>query len=183
MFNKFLSLLNNFKIDKMGTQEFNSAVTTFSNPLKYFALNLTRNDEDAQDLLQDTFLKAMVYKDKFTDATNLKAWLYTIMKNTFINNYRRNQKIQKLVDTTKDLYYINIPQKNNATAPESIIAHKDILSAVCFLQDEYRIPFQRYFDGYKYQEIAEELNIPIGTVKSRIFLARKRLMIDLKDLR
>lgn len=163
--------------------EFNEAIVKFTNPLKYFALNLTRNDDDAQDLLQDTFLKAMVYREKFTDATNLKAWLYTIMKNTFINNYRRRQKTQAIMDNTKDLYFMNIPSRKGSQTPEGIITHKDIQKTINSLQDEYRIPFQRYFDGYKYQEIADELNLPIGTVKSRIFLARKRLMAQLQDFK
>ena len=163
--------------------EFNEAIVKFSNSLKYFALNLTRNDEDAQDLLQETFLKAIQYREKFTDATNLKAWLYTIMKNTFINNYRRGQKSQSIIDTSKDLFVINVPQKKEIQTPDGMITQKDIQKAIDELQEEYRVPFQRYYDGFKYQEIADELNLPIGTVKSRIFLARKRLMELLKDLR
>ena len=94
----------------MSTIEFNKQVLNFRSALGYFALSLTSNSEDAKDLLQDTLVKAIVYKDKFTDATNLKAWLYTIMKNTFINNYRRSVKVNQIIDNTKDLYFMNIPQ-------------------------------------------------------------------------
>ena len=87
----------------MSTIEFNNQVLNFKSALGYFALSLTSNSEDAKDLLQDTLVKAIVYKDKFTDATNLKAWLYTIMKNTFINNYRRSVKVNQIIDNTKDL--------------------------------------------------------------------------------
>ena len=86
----------------MSTLEFNKQVLNFKSPLGYFALSLTSNSEDAKDLVQDTMVKALVYKDKFTDATNLKAWLYTIMKNTFINNYRKSVKVNKIMDNTKD---------------------------------------------------------------------------------
>ncbi len=167
----------------MSTAEFNAAILNFKNPLKYFALSLTHNDDDAQDLLQDTFIKAIVYKDKFIDATNLKAWLYTITKNTFINNYRRNIKRSAIIDNTKDLYFLNVAQKSNGYEPATAVAQKDILSAINNLQDEYRVPFQRFVDGYKYKEISDELELPIGTVKSRIFLARKSLIQTLKDFR
>jgi len=167
----------------MSTLEFNQKVMSFKTPLNYFAMSLTQNSEEAKDLLQDTFYKAILYKDKFTDATNLKAWLYTIMKNTFINNYRRNIKTKQIVDTTKDLYFINIPQQNGEVSPLSQIAHKDIKQVLENLEEDLRIPFLMYFEGYKYKEIADKFFLPIGTVKSRIFLARKKLMKDLKDFR
>lgn len=167
----------------MSTIEFNQKVMSFRSALNYFAISLTQNSEDAKDLLQDTMYKAMLYKDKFTEATNLKAWLYTIMKNTFINNYRRNAKTKQIVDNTKDLYFINVPQTNNSVSPVSTISHKDIQKSLENLEEELRIPFLMFFEGYKYKEIAEQFNLPIGTVKSRIFLARKKLMNELKDFR
>lgn len=167
----------------MSTIEFNQKILSFKMALNYFAISLTQNSEEAKDLLQDTMYKAILYKDKFTEATNLKAWLYTIMKNTFINNYRRNIKTKQIVDTTKDLHFINIPQNNGAASPMSQLAHKDIKLVLENLDEDLRIPFLMYFEGYKYKEIADKFDLPIGTVKSRIFLARKKLMHDLKDFR
>jgi RNA polymerase sigma factor (sigma-70 family) len=161
--------------------EFNYQVTRMQGSLKNFALSLTMNGDDAKDLLQDTLLKALRYRDKFVDPTNLKAWLYTIMKNTFINNYRRKIKANTIIDGTKDLYYVNIPQSKGEVSPESNYNHNEIRRVVDDLEDEYRIPFLMHFNGFKYKEIADELALPIGTVKSRIFLARKKLMEILKD--
>ena len=167
----------------MSTVEFNKQMLSFKTPLKYFAISLTSDNDDADDLLQDTMLKALIYKDKYADSTNLKAWLYTIMKNTFINNYRRNSKTRQIIDKTKDLYFLNIPQSNTAVSPVSQISEKDIKAQINTLEDDLKIPFVRYFEGFKYKEIADELHIPIGTVKSRIFLARKKLIVSLKDFR
>jgi RNA polymerase sigma-70 factor (ECF subfamily) len=160
----------------MSKNDFQSEVLSLSKPLKYFALNLTSNDEEAKDLLQETLLKAISNRHRFIEKTNLKAWLYTIMKNIFINNYRRNIKANTIVDNTKDLYFLNIPQQSNGFAPESKYSEREILKKIDSLQDDYKVPFTMYFDGYKYKEIADYLSLPIGTVKSRIFLARKQLM-------
>jgi RNA polymerase sigma-70 factor (ECF subfamily) len=161
--------------------EFNQQLINQRTPLKNFAYSLTMNIEEAQDLLQDTYLKAITYREKFVDASNLKAWLYTIMKNTFINNYRRNIKTRQIIQQTDDLSYVKVANGVGNPSADSQINHKELVKAVQNLEDEYKIPFTRYFDGYKYKEIAQELNLPIGTVKSRIFLARKRLMEQLKD--
>mgnify|MGYP000856832254 CR=1 FL=1 len=167
----------------MSTLEFNNAVIGFRQALEYFALSLTKDEEDAHDLLQDTMLKAIKYRDKFAEKTNLKAWLYTIMKNTFINNYRRKVKANTIIDQTTDLYYINVADGNKTPTPVSQYQHQEAKQAVANLSDEYRIPFEMHFTGFKYKEIADELNLPIGTVKSRIFLARQKLMDTLKDFR
>jgi RNA polymerase sigma-70 factor, ECF subfamily len=167
----------------MSTIEFNSEVLSLSKPLRYFALNLTSNDEEAKDLLQETLLKAISNRHRFADKTNLKAWMYTIMKNIFINNYRRSMKTNTIVDNTKDLYFLNIPQQTENVAPESTYSEREILKKIEILADEYKIPFTMYFDGYKYKEIADYLDLPIGTVKSRIFLARRQLMTMLKGYR
>lgn len=161
--------------------EYNQQLINQKTALKNFAYSLTMNTEEAQDLLQDTYLKAIIYREKFVDASNLKAWLYTIMKNTFINNYRRNVKARQIIQKTDDLSYVKVAIGVGNPSAESQINHKELIKAVEALDDEYKIPFTRYFDGYKYKEIAKELRLPIGTVKSRIFLARKRLIERLKD--
>lgn len=161
--------------------EFNQQLINQRFSLKSFAYSLTLNNDEAQDLVQETYLKAIKYRNKFADATNLKAWLYTIMKNTFINSYRRSVKTRQIIQQTDDLSLVKPIKGANTADAESQINEKQITKAIEALHDEYKIPFTRYYDGFKYKEIADELNLPIGTVKSRIFLARKKLMTDLKE--
>jgi RNA polymerase sigma-70 factor (ECF subfamily) len=165
----------------MTTFEFNTSLVGMKSNLQRFAMSLTSDRDTALDLVQDTYLKAITYKDKFVDYTNLKAWVFTIMKNTFINNYRRNIKENTIIDGTQDLYYINQPQDKGFISPESHYAEGEIEKAINSLADEFRIPFQMHLDGYKYKEIADKLNLKIGTVKSRIFFTRQKLMAILKD--
>ena len=160
--------------------EFNHKLTSLQDNLHYFAMTLTSNQEEAKDLVQDTYLKALMHRDKFEDNTNLKAWTFTIMKNTFINNYRRNIRTHAIIDTTEDLYYLNLPKASAFPSPESEISHKDIQKRVASLDDDQRIPFEMHTQGYKYKEIADTLQISIGTVKSRIFFGRRKLMDNLK---
>lgn len=161
--------------------EFNSKLISLHDNLSFFANTLTNNREEAKDLIQDTYLKALMYKDKFEANTNLKAWTYTIMKNTFINNYRRNQKANTIVDTTEDLYFLNIPRRSDFVSPDSQLQTKEIKARIARLEEDQRTPFEMHTEGYKYKEIAENLNLSIGTVKSRIFFTRKKLMGSLKD--
>lgn len=160
----------------MSQNDFNQQLLNLRKPLGFFALQLTSDSEDANDLLQDTMMKAVAYKEKFKENTNLKAWLYTIMKNTFINNYRRAVKANTVLDSTEDLYFLNAAKPHDEGAPETILSYKEIWSKVEALEEDYRIPFEMHFKGYKYKEIADTLDLPIGTVKSRIFLARQKLM-------
>ena len=156
--------------------EFNHQLVSLEDHLRRFALSLTSNKEDALDLIQDTYLKALNYRTQFAEYTNLKAWLYTIMKNTFINHYRRSVRENTAFDNTKDLYYLNGANASEGITPDSALSAKEIQQSIDTLDDEYRVPFQMYNDGYKYKEIADELDMKIGTVKSRIFFGRKKLM-------
>jgi len=165
----------------MTAVEFNYQLTNLSRNLERFALSLTSNSEDAKDLLQETFAKAITYRDKFEENTNLKAWTFTIMKNTFINNYRRNVKSNTTFDHTDDLYFLNLSNESVSTTPESDYSVKEIQKSIEELTDEFRLPFLMHTQGYKYKEIAEKLNLKIGTVKSRIFFTRKKLMEKLQD--
>lgn len=168
----------------MSTYDFNRELIAFQRPLKSFAFRFTGNEEEANDLTQETFLKALVYRDKFQAKTNLKAWLYTIMRNTFINNYRKAMRSNTIIDQTDEQFLINTSTaKSGLQDPYGRMDHKQITSVIGSLADEYRIPFQMYNRGFKYKEIAAKLNLPIGTIKSRIFLARKKLMIALSDFR
>lgn len=161
-------------------------VTVFTNELmslqpslERFAMSLTANGEDAKDLVQETLLKALTYQDKYQDNTNLKAWAFTIMKNTFINSYRKTVKHGMVLDGSDNQYLMN--SRPTQLTPESDMAHDEVRRKINQLEPEFRIPFQMHTQGYKYKEIAEKLNLKIGTVKSRIFFSRQKLMTALKD--
>ncbi len=156
--------------------EFNTRILNEKQSLNYFALSLTHNKEDAHDLVQDTFVKAITYREKFEDSTNLKAWLFTIMKNTFINSYRRAVKTKQILQSNADVAMNRAWKNNYCDVTESRMAVKDIINKIDNLEDQYKIPFIRYYNGFKYEEIAQEMQLPLGTIKSRIFLARKILM-------
>lgn len=163
----------------MSQQEFNTALIELEPNLERFAYSLTSNHEDARDLLQETYLKALTYKDKFEDNTNIKAWTFTIMKNTFINNYRKAVKQNTTFDSSDNQFMINSRSENYG--PDSMYSHSEISKKINALDDDFRLPFQMHTSGYKYKEIAEQLNLKIGTVKSRIFFSRQKLMGALKD--
>jgi RNA polymerase sigma-70 factor (ECF subfamily) len=164
----------------MSTIEFNQLLTSNSKFLKGFAYNFTRNTDDANDLLQDTMLKALRYKDHFQDGTNFKGWLFTIMRNIFINDFKRKKLRKTMTDSTDDQYYLNYGRVSDDSVNKSINV-KDIHKSIDQLSYEYKTPFQMFLDGYHYDEIADSMAIPMGTVKSRIFHARKKLMTDLAD--
>ena len=132
-------------------------------------------------LLQKFLTPALDNEDKYIDNVNFKGWVFTIMRNIFINNYRRVVRNQTIVDQTEDLYHLNLPQESGFDTPEGSYTVKEIMKAINSFSDEYRIPFSMHISGYKYHEIAERMQLPLGTVKSRIFFARQRLQIMLKD--
>ena len=148
-----------------------------------FAYQLTTDKEQARDLLQDTTLKALDNEEKYVDNVNFKGWIFTIMRNIFINNYRQTVRKATVIDQTEDLYHLNISQDSGLASPEGSYAVKEITQALEGFTDDYRIPFNMYVAGYKYNEIAEKMGLPLGTVKSRIFFARKRLRDQLQDFR
>ncbi|HAI76451.1 MAG TPA: RNA polymerase subunit sigma [Microscillaceae bacterium] len=158
----------------MNTLEF-ASIDHLTKTLKPFALKLTKDNEEANDLLQETLLKAFTNRDKFTEGTNLKAWLYTIMKNTFITNYQRLVRRNTFIDTTDNLHYINSNDNTTENLAFQGFTMDDINEAIDLLDEVYRVPFMMHFRGFKYHEIAERLKIPIGTVKNRIHIARKEL--------
>lgn len=159
----------------MSTVEFNDKFDTLTSSLNSFAYNLTKNDEDAKDLYQETAFRAMTNREKFQPGTNLKAWLFTIMKNIFINNYRKKVKRNTIVDSTDNMYFINSGSVIINNEAGSNILMQELDKMIAELEDNIRIPFMKHYEGFKYQEIADELELPLGTVKSRIFFARKAL--------
>ena len=167
----------------MNNRTFTQDLLGVQNDLLRFAYKLTSDREEANDLLQETSLKALDNEEKYTPDTNFKGWIYTIMRNIFINNYRRQVRSATVVDTTEDLYHLNLSQESGLTTPEGSFAAKEISVAINSFSKEYKVPFSMYIAGYKYSEIAEKMGLPLGTVKSRIFFARKRLQGMLKDYR
>lgn len=159
----------------MSTVEFDNKFDALTGSLNSFAYNLTKNDEDAKDLYQETAFRAMTNREKFQPGTNLKAWLFTIMKNIFINNYRKKVKRNTIVDSTDNMYFINSGSVIISNEAGSNILLEELSKMIESLDDNIRIPFMKHYEGFKYQEIAEELDLPLGTVKSRIFFARKAL--------
>lgn len=159
----------------MTTADFNLLISRHTDFLQPYAYSLTSDHEDAKDLYQETLLKALLNREKYQFGTNLKAWLYTIMRNIFINNYRRSRKYaqieqQNLADTT---LYTTKTANNQGW---NNIRMNEIKTAMESLPDVFRLSFELYYTGYKYQEISDLLKEPLGTVKSRIHFARKMLV-------
>jgi RNA polymerase sigma factor (sigma-70 family) len=148
--------------------------------LTTFAINFTRNEEDANDLVQDTMYRAMTYRNLYREGTNLQGWLYTIMRNVFINNYRKSTRRSSLIDTCDDLNSLQLSGSASFNKAEDKFLNDDLNKALKNLPSTFYVPFIKYFEGFKYHEIAEELGIPIGTVKTRIHYARQVLKKDLK---
>ena len=136
----------------MTTMDFNNKLISMEGRLERFAMSLTSNREAAKDLLQETYLKALSSKDKFIEFTNFEAWAYTIMKNTFINNYRKAVRQNTVVDTTEDLYYLNNSKESTHIKPDSSMQQKEINKHINRLQDELKVPFLIHTQGYKYKE-------------------------------
>lgn len=155
--------------------EFQSMIVELKSPMRAFAMNLTRDRDDALDLVQETYFRALSNQEKFHEGTNLKAWLLTIMKNIFINNYRRASKRNTIVDTTDNMFLINSAGAITGNQAENDFVMKDLMRAINQLDEDYKKPFIMHYQGFKYEEIADDMQLPLGTVKSRIFFARKQM--------
>jgi RNA polymerase sigma factor (sigma-70 family) len=164
----------------MSVLEFNQVLLNNTDFLKPFAFTLTRDTEAAKDLVQETMYRALANRDKYNVGTNIKAWLYTIMRNIFINNYRRKSKQAVVLDSSPNDFLINSNQPMVSNDAIATINIKEVKSAIHNLPEIFRNPFLLYFDGYKYHEIAEMLEEPLGTIKSRIHFARKLLKNQLQ---
>ncbi len=146
-----------------------------SNSLRAFSLKLTGNSVDAEDLYQDTALRIITNADKYRPGTNFKAWAVTIMRNIFINNYRKKVRRNMIIDQTPNNYYLNSGDRTVNNDGESNVAYGELVKMVNSLPEDFRKPFIMAYQGYKYEEIADQLGSPLGTIKSRIFFARKKL--------
>lgn len=159
----------------MSTVEFYNKIDHITGSLNSFAFNLTKSSDDAQDLFQETAFRALTNKEKFRPGTNFKAWMFTIMKNIFINNYRKKVKANTIIDSTENLFYLNSGKNVIYNDAGSNMLMSELEGMIEALDDSIKTPFMMHFEGFKYQEIADELELPLGTVKSRIFFARKAL--------
>lgn len=167
----------------MTTTALRDMLVQLQNNMMSFAMLLTSNREDASDLLQDTTLKVLDNEDKYTENTNFKGWVFTIMRNIFINNYRRAGRARTIIDTTDDLYHLSIPQTSGIASPENTYIMGEVNAMIDSFSDDYRIPFSMHLAGYRYAEIAAHMSLPVGTIKSRIYYARQRLRRSLGEYR
>lgn len=165
----------------MNGRQFQKRLVGLQENMMNFALMLTANRDDAEDLLQDTTLKVLDNQEKFVDNVNFKGWVLTVMRNIFINNYHKVVRVQTVIDQGVDLYNLDIVTESGLDSPEKAYNIQEITKAIDKLNDDLKIPFSMYLSGYKYHEIAEKLEVPLGTVKSRIFFARQELQTKLKD--
>ena len=166
----------------MSTIEFYGKFDSIAGLLQRFAYNLTKNMEDARDLYQETAFRAIKNKEKFNPGTNFKAWIMTIMKNIFINDYRKRVKRATLLDKSDNNYFIDSGKQEVRNDANANILFDELMYMVDNLESNLRVPFLMNYEGYKYQEIADELGLPLGTVKSRIFFARKELKNEVHKL-
>ena len=167
----------------MATEIFQNKLMGIQSNLLNFAYMLTSNRDDAYDLHQDTTLKALDNSDKYVENTNFKGWVFTIMRNIFINNYRRASRSATVIDQTEDLYHLNLSQDSGIDSPEGSFSAQEITDAINEFDEKYRVPFTMHVAGYKYNEIADEMGLPLGTIKSRIFFARQQLQVRFADYR
>lgn len=157
--------------------DFDNQIIEEVSALRHYALRLTANEDDASDLIQDTLLKALHNREKYKDANNLGGWLYTIMKNCFINKYRHVCRSEKILA----IHSMLNSEASTYNKGELILLAQEIKKALNVLPAELYNPFIMYFQGYHYKEIADISNIPLGTVKTRIHAARKVLQRILKS--
>lgn len=154
--------------------EFNTRYFEIETLLFGFAMRLTRNKDNAKDLMQETVMRAFKSKDNYKLNTNFKAWMTTIMRNNFINSYRKKKTRSRVLAPVKD-FIMMAENKTAKDSTDSTIFMKELRHLISCLSDKHRIPFEMSHQGFQYHEIAEKLGVAIGTVKSRIFFARKKL--------
>jgi len=164
----------------MSVIEFNQVLMRDAEYLKPFAITLTRDTEDAKDLFQETMYRALANKDKYSIGTNIKAWLYIIMRNIFVNDYRQKIKRNILTGGSPEDLLVNTTKAATVNSAIAAISINEIQREIAKLPGIFKIPFVLYFEGFKYTEISRMLNEPLGTIKSRIHFARKLLKAQIE---
>lgn len=159
----------------MTTIDFYERFDQLSTILNSFAYSLTHDIDKARDLYQETAYRALKNSEKFKPDTNFKAWMMTIMKNIFINDYRRTARRKTILDASDNNFLINSGKEVTSNKGDTNIMMQELDSIINELDESLRVPFMMHFEGYKYQEIADKFKLPLGTLKSRIFFARKAL--------
>jgi len=163
----------------MTTVAFEHSFYSVEHELRGFAMKLTKNVQDANDLFQETALKAFRYKHTFKPGSRFKSWVSTIMYNTFVNIYRKKRRRKTSSESVETVCY-DVADQNFST-PIQQMSKEAIETCIEELKPRFKDPFLMHIDGFKYQEIAEQYDIPIGTVKSRINSARKKIITRLED--
>lgn len=175
-----LTDLNNNSINHQKLFDMEIQIENITPTLKAYSLKLTNNKVDAEDLFQETIYRVIKNIDKFKPGSNLKAWSVVIMRNLFINAFRRKSDRQTLLFAPTD-HALYIASKSNANEGEQELLHKQLVEMVDELPEDFSTPFRMIVEGFKYQEISDLLNVPIGTIKSRIHIARKKLKVVYKS--
>ncbi len=165
----------------MEQARFDAEYAHISEFLERFAMRLTQDESTAQDLVQDTVYRALSNCERFEDGTNFKAWMSTIMRNTFISGYRKRLRAPQQVHTmTTTEEHSRATSRNDGPSNLSV---NEMHTELDQLDELYARPFMLYYSGYRYEEIATLMALPLGTVKSRIFTARRLLKERLRDQR
>ena len=166
--------------------EFEVEALPHADLLYNYALRMTNNSADADDLVQETFLKAFRFWDKYERGTNIRAWLFRIMKNSYINRYRRESKEPATVDYEEVQNFYNTIRSTateSSDLQESAFGHlldDDVATAIARLPEDFRtVVLLCDIEGLTYEEIAEFLDVPLGTVRSRLHRGRSLLRVDL----
>ena len=186
----FIMILNRrifvpYQLDKRNTTmekvEFTQGILAMESDLHRFAYKLTSDRDSANDLVQDCVLQALDNHEKFAHAKNLKGWMFTIMRNIFVNNYRRTVREMNIIDDTYSINQQSLIEDEDSDRFEFAYDMKQLYRVIHSIPEDMKVPFQMFVAGFKYREIAEKLGLPMGTVKSRLFFIRKRLKEELKD--
>ncbi len=156
----------------MPDRTFRDALSSYYKDMQIYARSLEPNAQEANDLVQETIYKAIRYQEKFNTTMSLRGWLFTILKNTKINAFRRKRRSDTLIACEETLSYAKLFYSASKNEGERNCVIADIQNSISALNPEYGIAISYFLKGYKYHEISSMLNIPIGTVKFRIHMAR-----------
>ena len=155
--------------------DYTKEIEKISKPLFAFSKKLSKTNEDAEDLFQDTMLLIFENIDSFSDGTNFKGWCYTIMRNCFISKVRKKSIDQVIIKGSPADDFLEHSTLHNFNNGLEDLKMDDLLKLIDQIPEKNSTPFLLFFEGYQYHEIGEQLNLPIGTIKSRIHFARKEL--------